>query len=414
VIGVRGSVETRFVTQGMTESSATGTEQEPPSRRLRIALVAGEASGDALGGELVEALRRRYPQAQFAGVAGPRMREAGVEAWYDSHELAVMGLIEVLRHLPRLLWLRRRLRQRLLAWQPDVFVGIDAPDFNLGLERQLKRAGLRTVHYVSPAIWAWRPGRAATIGRSADRVLCLFPMEPPIYAEHGVDARFVGHPMADRIDMLPDRAAACRALGLDPNRPVLAVLPGSRASEIERLGAIFVDAVIRLQIDMPQLQVIAPMADQRCRDRFAALGATGCLQLLAGRAQECMIAADVVLLASGTAALEAMLCKRPMVVAYRISPLTHRIVTALGLLQTRNISLPNILAGESLVPELLQQDCNAENIWYAVRHWFDQADACATVLPRFAELHMQLRQDASQQAAGAIAEMLEQEASDAH
>jgi lipid-A-disaccharide synthase len=396
----------------MTDLSAIDTELVSPGRRLRIALVAGEASGDLLGGELVEALRQRFPQAEFAGVAGPRMREAGVEAWHDSSELAVMGLVEVLRHLPRLLWLRRRLQRRLLAWQPDVFIGIDAPDFNLGLERRLKQAGLRTVHYVSPSVWAWRRKRAATIGRSADRVLCLFPMEPPIYAEHGVDARFVGHPMADRIDLLPDREAARAALGLDPERPVLAVLPGSRRGEIDRLGAIFVDAVNRLHTDMPALQVVAPMADERCRERFAAFGAAGSMRLVPGRAQECMIAADVVLLASGTAALEAMLCKRPMVVAYRIAPLTHWLVRALGLLQTRCVSLPNILACEPLVPELLQQDCTADNIWHALRHWFELPEPGASVLPRFTAIHQQLRRDASQQAAAAIAEMLPAAATD--
>jgi lipid-A-disaccharide synthase len=385
------------------------TDQHPTRARstpLRIALVAGETSGDLLGGGLVEALRERFPAAEFAGVAGPRMKAAGVAAWYEADELAVMGLVEVLRHLPRLLRLRRALRQQLLDWRPDVFIGIDAPDFNLGLERQLKRAGLRTVHYVSPSVWAWRRGRAAKIGQSVHRVLCLFPMEPPIYAEHGVDARFVGHPLADRIELEPDRGAARAALGLDPQRPVLAVLPGSRGSEIARLGPVFVDAVRRLQRDMPTLQAIAPMADARCRERFAAAGAETAMQLVDGRAHDCMVAADVVLLASGTAALEAMLCKRPMVVAYRLAPLSHLIVRSLGLLQTRSISLPNILAGGPLVPELLQGDCTAENICRETRRWFEQPEAMASVIPRFDALHRELRRDASRQAAAAVAELL--------
>jgi lipid-A-disaccharide synthase len=377
------------------------------TRPLRIALVAGEVSGDLLGGGLVDALRARFPEAEFAGVAGPRMRDAGVDAWFDSSELAVMGLVEVLRHLPRLLWLRHRLRRRILAWKPDLFVGIDAPDFNLGLERRLKQVGIRTAHYVSPSIWAWRRKRAAKIGASADCVLCLFPMEPPIYAEHGVNARFVGHPLADSIDSVPDRLAARDTLGLDHRRPVLAVLPGSRGSEIQRLGAVFVEATRLLRSHMPQLQVVAPMADERCRESMLALGADEVMRLVPGRAHECMIAADVVLLASGTAALEAMLCKRPMVVAYRVSPLTHRIVSWLGLLQTRHVSLPNILAGEQLVPELLQEQCTAENIRDALRHWFDNPQATASVLPRFTELHHRLRQDASRAAAAALADLLE-------
>jgi lipid-A-disaccharide synthase len=385
------------------------TDQHPTRARstpLRIALVAGETSGDVLGGGLVEALRERFPDAEFAGVAGPRMKAAGVAAWYEADELAVMGLVEVLRHLPRLLRLRRALRQQLIDWRPDVFIGIDAPDFNLGLERQLKRAGLRTVHYVSPSVWAWRRGRAAKIGQSVHRVLCLFPMEPPIYAEHGVDARFIGHPLADRIELEPDRGAARAALGLDPQRPVLAVLPGSRGSEIARLGPAFVDAVRRLQRDMPTLQAIAPMADSRCRARFTAAGAADAMQLVDGRAHNCMVAADVVLLASGTAALEAMLCKRPMVVAYRLAPLSHLIVRSLGLLQTRNISLPNILAGERLVPELLQGDCTAENICRETRRWFEQPEAMESVIPRFDALHRELRRDASREAAAAVAGLL--------
>jgi lipid-A-disaccharide synthase len=209
---------------------------------MRIALVAGEASGDLLGAGLVLELRKRFPTAEFAGVGGPRMREAGLDAWHDCSELAVMGLAEVLRHLPRVLRLRRALRQRLLAWQPDVFIGIDAPDFNLGLERALKRAGLRTVHYVSPSVWAWREGRAAKIGRSADLVLCLFPIEPPIYARHGIDARFVGHPLADQFALHPDSGAARRQLGLPADAPVLALLPGSRLGEIRRLLPTFLEA----------------------------------------------------------------------------------------------------------------------------------------------------------------------------
>src|SRR6185312_4037973 len=229
-----------------------------------FALVAGEDSGDQLGADLIEALRARFPEARFVGVGGPRMRAGGFDTWHDISELSVMGLAEVLRHLPRLLRLRARLTKRLIALKPDVFIGVDAPDFNLGLERKLKRAGIRTVHYVSPSIWAWREKRAAKIGESADRVLCLFPMEPPIYEKHGVDARFVGHPLADRFPLVSDRETARAELNLAQDAPVLAVLPGSRRSEIQRLGTIFLGAAGKARAEIPNLQIVIPAANARC------------------------------------------------------------------------------------------------------------------------------------------------------
>ena len=372
---------------------------------MRIALVAGEASGDLLGAGLVQALRQRYPDAEFAGVAGPRMRAAGVDAWHDSAELSVMGLVEVLRHLPRLLRLRRTLRRRLLAWKPDVFVGIDAPDFNLGLERKLKRDGLRTVHYVSPSVWAWREGRAATLGRSADLVLCLFPMEPPIYARHGVAAAFVGHPLAQAFAERPDAAAARAQLGVPADGRVLALLPGSRAGEIRRLLPTFLEAATLLSARMPGLQVLVPAADARCRALIEAtpgLHALPGLRVLDGDAHAAMVAADAVLLASGTAALEAMLAKRPMVVGYRISSLTYRLVMGLGLMKVNRYSLPNVLANEPIVPELMQDDCTPENLAAAVSGWFDDADARAALLPRYHAIHARLRGEASEGAAAAV------------
>jgi lipid-A-disaccharide synthase len=377
----------------------------------RVALVAGEASGDLLGAGLVEALRERFPDARFAGIGGPAMRAAGLEAWFDASELAVMGLSEVLAHLPRLLRLRRALRERVLAWKPDVFVGIDAPDFNLGVERWLKRRGVRTVHYVSPSVWAWRESRAEKIGRSADRVLCLFPMEPAIYARHGVDARFVGHPLADAIALDPDRAAARDALGLPFHAPALALLPGSRLGEIERMLPPFLDAATLVAERIADLALLLPAANPGCAQaieaqlrRFPALAAR--VRLLDGQAQRAMIAADVVLLASGTAALEAMLCKRPMVVGHRIAPATYRIVKALGLLKSRHVSLPNVLAGEDVVPELLQDACTPQNLASAVLQWFGQPEAVAALRPRFRAIHESLRRDASARAADAVAELL--------
>jgi lipid-A-disaccharide synthase len=379
----------------------------------RVALVAGEASGDLLGAGLVEALRERFPDAQVAGIGGPAMRAAGLEAWFDASELAVMGLSEVLSHLPRLLRLRRALRERVLAWKPDVFVGIDAPDFNLGVERWLKRRGVRTVHYVSPSVWAWRESRAEKIGRSADRVLCLFPMEPAIYARHGVDARFVGHPLADAIAIDPDRAAARDALGLAFHAPALALLPGSRLGEIERMLPPFLEAATLVSERIADLCLLLPAANAGCAQaigaqlrRFPALATR--VRVLDGQAQPAMIAADVVLLASGTAALEAMLCKRPMVVGHRIAPTTYRIVKALGLLKSHHVSLPNVLAGEEVVPELLQDACTPQNLAGAVLQWFGHPEAVAALRPRFRAIHESLRRDASARAADAIAELLAQ------
>lgn len=376
---------------------------------MRIALVAGEASGDLLGAGLLHQLKQRFPAAEFAGVGGPRMRAEGMQVWHESDELAVMGLAEVLRHLPRLLRLRKTLHARLLEWKPDVFIGIDAPDFNLGLEKKLKRAGLRTVHYVSPSIWAWRQGRAKKIGDSADLVLCLFPMEPPIYERHGVNARFIGHPLADSFPLHPDRAAAREALALPPDEPVLALLPGSRLGEIRRLLPVFLQAARLLAESKPGVRVVIPAANARCRaeieTQLRATPLPGAL-LIDGQADRAMIASDVVLLASGTATLEAMLAKRPMVVAYRISALTYRIVMGLGMMKVNRYSLPNVLANEPVVPELMQGDCTAENLVAAVTRWFDDDEARATLEPRFLAIHEKLRRNASAQAADAIAALL--------
>ena len=377
---------------------------------LRFVLVAGEASGDALGAGLVEELRRRFPDARFAGIGGDAMRAAGVQTWHDASELSVMGLFEVLRHLPRLLKLRREFRARALAWRPDVVIGIDAPDFNLGVERWFKQRGVPTVHYVSPSVWAWREKRAEKIGASADRVLCLFPMEPAIYARHGVDARFVGHPMADAMPLRPDREAARAALGLPAGAPVLAVLPGSRLGEIERRGEVFFEAAWQVAEEMRALHVVVPAANARCRELLQAQMSRSALpvmhsHLLDGQARTALAAADVVLLASGTATLEAMLSKRPMVVGYRVSPLTYRIVRALGLLKVDRYALPNVLAGEDLAPELMQDDCTPARLADAVLTWFQSPAAVAALQPKYLALHEQLRQGASASAAAAVASL---------
>ncbi|MEP6632837.1 MAG: lipid-A-disaccharide synthase [Luteimonas sp.] len=377
----------------------------------RFALCAGEASGDLLGAGLIERLRAHFPDAQFAGIGGPAMRAAGLNAWYDSGELSVMGISEVISHLPRLFGLRHVMRKRLLAWRPDAFIGIDAPDFNLGVERWLKQRGVRTVHYVSPSVWAWRERRADKIGRSADHVLCLFPMEPPIYARHGVDARFVGHPFADEMPLDPDRAQARARLDLPADAPVLAVLPGSRLGEIDRLGAIFLQAAALIARQVPDLRVVVPAANRACKDAIARLIAQmpeplPSIRMIDGDARIAMTASNLVLLASGTATLEAMLAKRPMVVGYRIASMTHAIVKGLGMLKIERYALPNVLAGEDLVPELMQDDFTPERLATAALHWLKNPAAVAALEPRFRALHVALRNDASATAAAAVADLV--------
>lgn len=380
-------------------------------RPLRIALVAGEASGDGLGAGLIDELRRRFPDAEFSGIGGDAMRNSGCQTWFDASELALMGLAEILRHLPRLLKLRREFRERVFEWQPDVFIGIDAPDFNLGVEKWLKQRGIRTVHYVSPSVWAWREKRAEKIGASADMVLCLFPMEPPIYARHGIDARFVGHPMADGIPACCDREQARAELGLSSAAKVLAVLPGSRLGEVGRLGGNFFEAAWQVSERIPGLHVVVPAANDACRRLISEQLSASALpvaysHLLDGNARTAMVAADVVLLASGTATLETMLVKRPMVVGYRVAELTYRIVKALGLLKVDRYALPNILAGQDLAPELMQHDCTPDKLAAAVLRWFDEPQLAAALQPVYQRLHDELRCDASARAAEAIAELL--------
>jgi lipid-A-disaccharide synthase len=378
---------------------------------LRIALVAGETSGDALGAALIEALRRRFPAAEFAGVAGAKMRGAGCAAWYSIDELAVMGLTEVIAHLPRLLRLRATLRRRLIDWRPDVFIGVDFKEFNLGLAKQLKRAGLTTVQYVSPQVWAWRQGRVRTIGESVDLVLCLFPFEPAFYREHGVSAAFVGHPLADQIPLEVDRAAARAQLGIDAHARVLAVLPGSRRGEVERLSGVFAQAAELLATRFPGLVSVAPMVSPAVRDLFAkrcmqdAPGAK--IRLLDGQARIALAAADVVLVASGTATLEAALSGRPMVVAYKLGHITAFLLRTLGLVKIRYFSQPNLLAGSELVPEFFQGAASAKNLAAALTRWIEQPAAVALVLKAFAAIHARLRCDGAERAAGEIAALLE-------
>ena len=374
-----------------------------------IALVAGEASGDQLGAALVDRLRLRYPRASFVGVGGPRMQEAGVETWWDARELAVMGLVEVLSHFPRLLRLRRELRRRLLDLRPDIFIGIDSPDFNLGLEIQLRRAGLRTVHYVSPTVWAWRKQRVRKIGRAADLVLCLFPFEPAFYEGHGVAAAYVGHPMADQIDADTDPEAARALLGLDAAATTVALLPGSRVSEVSRLAGPMIESARLLRVQHPGLQFVTAMANNEVDAIFGqAMQDLGEQQItrIPGRPRQVIAASDAVLCASGTATLETMLVNRPLVMVYRIAPSTFWMLKNLKIIRPQLFSLPNILAGSALIPELVQEEAHSEAMAAEIQRWLENPERCAELRERFDQIHEQLRCGASERAATEVARLL--------
>lgn len=377
---------------------------------LRVGLVAGEASGDLLGVGMMQAIRERYPDAIFEGVAGPRMRAAGCDTWDQSESVSVMGLAEVLGHLPRLLRLRRNLVKRFRRDPPDAFVGIDAPDFNLGLERQLRRAGIPTTHYVSPTVWAWRASRLKTISRSTDLVLCVFPFEKEYYDQHGIRAEFVGHPLADEIPLHMDGARARRQLGLNEAESLIAVLPGSRRTEVKQLGADFAGAIAWLHGQSNDTRFVVPLATPEVRRSFeAALAgiAPGVpVTLLDGHSREAMAAADAVLLASGTASLEAALLKRPMVVAYRVSKLTMWLLDTFRLIKVRHFALPNLLTGEDLVPEFLQEEVTAESLGRALLGELNDDTRRSEAIRAFEAIHLNLRRDASQRAAEAVLRLI--------
>jgi lipid-A-disaccharide synthase len=373
---------------------------------LRVGLVAGETSGDTLGAALIAAIRARVPDAQFFGMAGPKMVALGCEAWASADDLGVMGLVEVLTHLPRLLRLRRTLIERFQAARPDVVVGIDVPDFNLGLEKKLKRAGLRTVQYVSPQVWAWRQGRVKTIGQSADLVLCLLPFETEFYAQHGVRAEFVGHPLADQIPLDIDREGARRALGLDPAARVVALLPGSRMGEVERLGTDFIGAAAWIAAREPTTKFVAPMASRRVRETFekqrALVAGAPPIEVLEGQAQRALAAADGVIVASGTATLETTLTKRPMVVAYRLGAITAFLLRRLGLVKVRYFSQPNLLLGRRRVPEFFQEAVTPAALGEALVGQLADPAQVAELQREFLGVHEQLRRGGAERAATAI------------
>jgi len=377
----------------------------------RVAIVAGETSGDQLGAPLIAALRASCPDIEVRGVCGPLMQAAGCQMLAPASELAVMGLAEVLSHLPRLLRLRARLRREFTAWRPHVFIGVDAPEFNLGLARQLHALGIKTVQYVSPQVWAWRQGRVSRIAQDCDLVLCLLPFEPAFYAEHAVRAEFVGHPLADQIPLSIDRNAARAALSLSVDAPIVALLPGSRHGEVARLAPDFLAAAGILGEALPQAQFLAPIATRSLwgvfeRELGRAAGAASRVRMLDGQARLALQAADVALVASGTASLEALLCGCPMVVAYRVSPLTAFMLRALRMMKLPQISLPNLLAGEPLVPEFLQEQVSAPKLAAAVQAQLIDRPRRAQLEVKFRAIHESLRQGGAVLAARAVLELL--------
>ena len=367
--------------------------------RLRIALVAGEASGDILGSGLMQALKARHGDIEFIGVGGPRMQAEGLMPYFPMERLSVMGLVEVLGRLPELLSRRKRLIETLIAAKPDVFIGIDAPDFNLGVELKLRRAGIKTVHYVSPSVWAWRQKRVLKIREACDLMLTLFPFEAQFYDAHQVPVRFVGHPLADSIPMQADRMAVRRELDLPLDEPVIALLPGSRGGEVARLGELFLDAAERLRALRPGVRFVLPCASPERRAQLEQMlaGRDLPLSLLDGRSHDALAACDAVLIASGTATLEALLYKRPMVVAYKVAPMTYRILRRL--VKSPYVSLPNLLAERPLVPELLQDAATPEALARALVPLIDGGQAQTE---GFDVIHRALRRDASSQAAEAV------------
>lgn len=373
------------------------------SRPLKVALVAGESSGDILGAGLMQALKAQYANVEFVGVGGPRMQAEGLTPYFPLERLAVMGLVEVLGRLPELLARRRRLVQTLTQLRPDVFIGIDAPDFNLGLELKLRRAGIKTVHYVSPSVWAWRQKRVLKIRDACDLMLTLFPFEAKFYDEHQVPVRFVGHPLADTIALCADRAAARQALGLPVDGLVVALMPGSRGGEVARLGDLFLSAAERLRAMRPGVRFVMPCASPERRQQLEQMLATRDLPLtlLDGRSHEALAACNAVLIASGTATLEALLFKRPMVVAYSVAPMTYRILRRL--VKSPYVALPNLLAQRLLVPELLQDAATPEALAQTLSPLLDDGDVQTE---GFDSIHRTLRCDASSQAADAVLRLI--------
>lgn len=387
-----------------------GQPKNARNSRLRIGVVAGEASGDILGAGLIAELRHTYPDLSVEGVGGPRMVAQGMTSFYPLDRLSVMGLVDPLKRLPELLRMRRNLVAHFKAEPPSVFIGIDSPDFNLGIEQRLRGAGITTAHYVSPSVWAWRQGRVKKIARAVDLMLTLFPFEAAFYRDNQVPVHFVGHPLADEYPLQPDVDAARKLFNQQPQQGALiAVLPGSRGGEVAMLGPVFIQAMLELRKRQPNCHFLLPAANieryKQLQDLLAAQPALiDCVTLLNGQSRAAMTAADVVVMASGTTTLEAMLLKKPMVVAYKVSPLSYQILSRL--VKSEFIALPNLLAQQELVPELLQDQVSPQSVAAQVDSWLQDPGRCDALQQRFTEIHLQLRQGASRCAAEAIAQLV--------
>lgn len=386
-------------------------EQTPIHRqdenRLTVAVVAGEASGDILGAGLIREIRRHYPDAYCYGIGGPLMQAEGFDSLFPMERLSVMGLVEVLGRVRELLGIRKQLRERLLADQPDVFIGIDAPDFNLALERSLKAGGIATVHYVSPQVWAWREGRLKKIRHGVDHMLALLPFEADYYRDHGVPVTFVGHPLADQIPMHPDQQAALAQLGVTGTGPVIGLLPGSRKAEVAKLGKLFLDTARLLRKDFPDARFLIPCANQRRKQQILPIVRDYPdldVKVFDGQSQAVMAASDAILIASGTAALEAALHKKPLVVSYKMASLTFAIVSRL--IKVKYVALPNLLADQELVPEVLQNNATPENLRKAMHKALTDQAYRDGLKVSFTHIHHQLKRDASKLAFEAVMSLI--------
>ena len=376
---------------------------------IRIAMVAGEASGDLLASHLIQALKAKLPNAVFYGVGGPKMLGQGFNAWHPLEKLAVRGYVEVLKHYREISGIRKDLKRRLLADPPDVFIGVDAPDFNLDLEKALKQRGIPSIHYVSPSIWAWRGKRIHKIGAAVSRILALFPFEPALYEQQGIPVSYVGHPLADMLPLEDGRNAARELLDLSPQQPVFALLPGSRQSELHYMADTFIATAREIHKSLPNALFLVPMATRETRLLFeSALYRCDArdlpIRMLFGHAHDAMMAADAVLVASGTATLEAALLKRPMAIVYKMAPFSHRLMRRMGYLPY--VGLPNILAGRFVVPEFIQDDATPENLAQALLNFYADKATCARISDVFFDIHVQLKQNTAEKAAVAILDSL--------
>jgi lipid-A-disaccharide synthase len=377
---------------------------------LKIALVAAEPSGDLLGASLLEVLNQVVPGCTFIGIGGPAMQAQGLESRYPMEKLSVMGLIEVLPHLRELLKMRKELTAWLIEEQPDVFIGIDAPDFNLGISKKLHAAGIKTIQFVAPTVWAWKQHRVKGLRENLDLVLSIYPFEEAFLQEHRVPATYVGHPLADQIPLEPDRQAARETLGIDADATVIAVLPGSRVAEIERLAEPFIRAVGKLAPTTEKLVLVAPMVNRRIRDCFAekqqSLSGGLDWRLLDGQAGLAMEAADLVLTASGTATLQALLYKRPMVVGYRLNPVTYHLLTFFRRIKIPYVAMANLLADEMLAPEYIQEECTPENLALGMENLLTDPARSSGITRRYMEIHKQLQRDAAKRSAQAVLKLI--------